>query len=137
MGDSLIGFFANNLKNSLIFPIVSSMVDECLSSIDKPRRVKAGIKTLGAIAEGCKERLKPFIGDITSTILQKVQHDCRNAPIVAEEAALTFAKFSEYIVPQFLNLHAKVLPSLLHTLTDTHSTSVQSKMLFAISSFCE
>lgn len=41
--------------------------------------------------------------------------------MIAEEAALTFAKFSEYIVPQFLNLHAKVLPSLLHTLTETTS----------------
>lgn len=50
MGESLIGFFANNLKNNLIFPIASSMVEECLGDISKPRRVKAGIKALAAMA---------------------------------------------------------------------------------------
>ena len=96
--------------------------------------MKAGIKIFGAMAEGCKEKLKPFIGDLTATILGKVRE---GSPIVAEEASLTFAKFSEYLVPQFLQLHAQVLPSLLHTLTHASSSSVQSKVLFAVSAFCE
>ena len=50
MGESLIGYFANSLKNNLIFPIGSSMVEECMADVQKPRRVKAGIKALGAMS---------------------------------------------------------------------------------------
>ena len=58
---------------------------------------------------------------------------------VREEAAVTVGKFSEHIVPEFLQQHATVLPALLSVLQELQNSSeiVLSKALYALHEFCE
>ena len=58
--------------------------------------------------------------------------------MVREATAETVGKFSEYVVPDFLDMHEKVVPCLLSVLKElTHSNDLTiQKALFALHEFC-
>jgi hypothetical protein len=75
--------------------------------------------------------IKENIVDITEFIVAKLQDP---SFIVREAAAETVGKFSEYVVPDFLDEHESVMPCLMNVLrelTPANDLTIQ-KGLFAL-----
>ena len=108
--------FAVCLPKSTVFPL---LMQECGAMLSAPQQFarKAAVKLLGFIADpdACTELIKDNVEEITGKLVQLLQDPSFK---VREEAAVTVGKFSEHIVPDFLQQHATVLPALLGVLQE-------------------
>lgn len=126
--------FASEVPNQIVYPIVMKYVDRFGTSAKDLER-KAAIKILGYISDStCLDMIKEDIDKITVFIVGKLQ----DASFVVREAtAETVGKFSEHVVPDFLDMHQEVMPSLLKVLqelTIQNDLTIQ-KSLFALHEF--
>lgn len=71
---------------------------------DNELQRKAAVKVLGYIcdSDSCLDLIKENIDDITNFIVAKLKDQ---SFIVREACAETVGKFSEYVVPEFLDMH--------------------------------
>ena len=103
------------MPNAVIYPVIMKEVERFGTSQSELQR-KAAIRVLGWICDStCLDSIKEDIDKITVFIVGKLQDP---SFLVREAAAETVGKFSEHVVPDFLDLHAKVMPSLVLVLRE-------------------
>jgi hypothetical protein len=126
--------FASEVPNTVVYPIIMRYVEKFGTSPKELER-KAAIKVLGYICDStCLDMIKEDIDKITVFVVSKLQDQ---SFIVREATAETVGKFSEYVVPDFLDMHEQVVPSLLKVLqelTPANDLTIQ-KSLFALHEF--
>lgn len=126
--------FASEVPNQIVYPIVMKYVEKFGTS-GKDLERKAAIKVLGYICDStCLDMIKEDIDKITAFVVGKLQDQ---SFLVREATAETVGKFSEYVVPDFLDMHQEVIPSLLKVLqelTTSNDLTIQ-KSLFALHEF--
>lgn len=128
----LIFSFSSSISYQIMYPIIIKHVLKFGGSPKELER-KAAIKVLGFISDpdSCLEMIKENIVDITEFIVAKLQDP---SFIVREATAETVGKFSEYVVPDFLDEHETVMPCLINVLkelTPQNDLTIQ-KALFAL-----
>jgi hypothetical protein len=129
--------YAAECSSSRIFPVVMKYVHSCGVS-SNPLERKAAIRVLGHISDTdtCMEQIKENIDDIAVFVAHSLQD---KDFIVREGTAITVGQLSEHIVPEFLDKHEIIIPSLLQVLkelTPKHD-SVLQKALYGAHQFCE
>jgi len=85
---------------------------------------KAAVKVLGYIcdSDSCLDPIKDNMEEITTYIVQKLQDP---SFVVREASAETVGKFSETVVPDFLDMHHQIVPCLLSVLKElSHSNDL-------------
>jgi len=111
----MIYSFASELPNAVVYPLIMKLVDQYGQLAHELER-KAAVKVLGFICDStCLDSIKDDIQKISVFIVTKLQDP---SFVVREAAAETVGKFSEHVVPDFLELHAQVIPSLLNVLRE-------------------
>ena len=123
----LIFSYSSSITIQIMYPIIMKYVQKFGSSTN-PLERKAAVKVLGFISDpdSCLDMIKENIDDATSFIVQKLQDQSVSSQlmfhilqfIVREAAAETVGKFSEYVVPEFLDEHQLVMPCLLRVLKE-------------------
>lgn len=123
------------MPNAVIYPVILREVERFGTS-QKDLERKAAIRVLGWICDStCLDSIKEDIGKISTFVVGKLQDQ---SFVVREAAAEAVGKFSEHVVPDFLELHAQVMPSLILVLRElkpsAHDMTLQ-KGLFALTEF--
>lgn len=134
--------YSCEISKKVIYPTLLKYIQQFGTSQNDLQR-KAAIKVLGYIcdSDSCLDNIKNDIDEITNFIVQKLQDPSFK---VREASAETVGKFSEYVVPDFLDKHEQVVPCLLQVLREMSVSTVQhnsnqdlttQKGLFALHEF--
>ena len=113
--------FSCEVPNNIVYPIIMKYVEKFGLS-QQPLERKAAIKVLGFVcdSDSCMDPIKENIDKITSFIVSKLQDP---SFVVREATAETVGKFSEYVVPDFLDMHQQVVPCLLSVLKELSNSN--------------
>lgn len=108
--------FACEVPNPIVYPIIMRCVDKWGNSTNDLER-KAAVKMLGYVcdSDSCLDPIKEDIELITKFLVAHLQDP---SFIVREATAETVGKFSENVVPDFLDMHHQVVPCLLLVLKE-------------------
>ncbi len=108
---NMIYAFAVELPNKLVYPALINLIGVCRNSQQELER-KAAVRVLGYVAENdaCLDSVKENIDELTKLLVEKLQDPSYT---VREATAETVGKFSEYVVPEFLQQHERVMPVLI------------------------
>lgn len=133
--------YASEVPNNTIYPIFKTLI---LQSCNHPEPLfkKAGLKVLGHVcdSDGLLDCIKDDIEELTDLLVAGLVDQTQS---VREGAAIVVGQFSENVVPEFLELHGKVMPCLfqmLQSYIDQATTSQDhalnaEKALFALAEF--
>lgn len=96
-------------------------------------KINTGYLVLGAICEGCAEKIKKNLQNpIMNVLIPKgLEHP---APEIRGAAINALCYFSEHLIPDIFEYHSVVIPSLMKYIGDL-SPKVVSKALIAIDVF--
>jgi hypothetical protein len=129
--------FASEIHSDIMFPLLMKYFQIYISS-KSPLERKAAIKMLGFISESeaCLNKIKENVDELTDVIVNKMKDE---SFLVREATAEVVGRFSENVVPDFLDRHEKVLPVLMEVIKELESSSDQTlqKALYALNEFCE
>ena len=138
MACTMLYSFASTVPNEKVFPIVKKYLQIYGTSTNEHERAGA-VYFLGHISDSdcCLDPIKDEIDVLTTFVVDKLT-DASSA--VRESAAETVGRFSENVVPEFLDKHKVVMPSLIAVArelqTSKHEMVIQ-KSLYAVSEFVQ
>ncbi|CAG9311379.1 unnamed protein product [Blepharisma stoltei] len=132
MAFRLIDSLAIDLPNKSVYPIAIEFAKALISN-PSPIHRKAGVITIGVIAEGCSDYMKQDLEAIVKQLISAL-YDADQS--VREGAGLSLGYCSEHLKPDILELHEVILPRLIE-IVDQPVTKVKQKVLYAIDIFCE
>ena len=130
--------FACNVPHEKVYPIFQKYLQQFGTDKDEHKRAGATY-ILGYIAdpEACLDFIKRDLNPLTNFLIDRMQD---NSFIVREAAGEAVGRFSEHVVPDFLDLHKKVMPCLIKVVRDMydskHEMTIQ-KSLFALNEFVQ
>jgi hypothetical protein len=103
--------YASEVPNPVAWPLFKRNILAGLHH-ENPLVRKAGIKILGHIcdSDALLDCVKDDINELTSLLVQSLTDPIME---VREAATQAVGQFSENVVPEFLDLHAQVMPCLL------------------------
>jgi len=127
-----LDMLACHIPTKYIFPpTITRCLARLSSNLEHMR--KAGVATVGVIAEGCQDPLKEQL----STIMPHVFHAAQdNSSTVRECACFALGQLSEHCQPDILEYSSTMLPILFQLLDDA-SASVQATSCYVLEMFCE
>lgn len=132
MAFRLLDTLAIALPNKAVYPVVIEFANLLISN-PNPLQRKAGVITIGVIAEGCSDFMKQDLQAIVNKLVQALYDPDQS---VREGAGLSLGYCSDHLKPDILELHEIILPRLID-LVDQAVTKVKQKVLYAIDIFCE
>jgi hypothetical protein len=99
----MIYSYSCEVPHNIVYPIIMSNVHKFGTSNSELER-KAAVKVMGYVcdSDSCLDLIKENIDDITNFIVAKLKDP---SFVVREATAETVGKFSEYVVPEFLDMH--------------------------------
>jgi hypothetical protein len=128
----LIETLAITIKPKKIYPVLFEAAVNLIKSEDT-NQINTGFLVLGAICEGCAEKVKKNLQNPIMNVLipRGLAH---SAPEVKGAAINALCYFSEHLIPDIFEYHGVIIPALLGHISDL-SLKVASKALIAIDVF--
>uniref|UniRef100_A0A7S3FVR3 Importin N-terminal domain-containing protein n=1 Tax=Strombidium rassoulzadegani TaxID=1082188 RepID=A0A7S3FVR3_9SPIT len=136
MAVQMLYAYACNVPNEKIYPIFKKHLHKFGTSANEHERAGATY-ILGFIcdSDACLDLIRDDVQPLTNFIVDRMQDD---SYAVREAAGEAVGRFSEHVVPDFLEMHKKVLPCLLRVVKDLavskRDMTIQ-KALFALNEF--
>ena len=98
-----------------------SIIAQCFQSADEKQK-GAGAITLGMIAEGCTDAIKPILPDIVPPLISLTVD-----PNLHTREASVFAagQLAKYCQPDILGHHEQILPAMLRAMDDAESDTLR------------
>jgi DNA-binding protein YbaB len=108
---------ATEVPNTVSWPLFKANTVECWQSTDISAR-KAALKILGFVSESdaLLDPIKDDVDELSDLLVTALKDQ---SEVVREAAAMCVAEFSENVIPDFLDLHEKILPCLLTVLKES------------------
>lgn len=130
----LIENLSMNLKPKRIYPVLFEAITNLINSNDI-HAMNTGYLVLGSMSEGCSERVKRNLPNPIMNILipKGLAHE---APEVRGAAISALCYFSEFLLPDILDYHKTILPSMMGYINDL-SQKVAEKALMALDMYIE
>lgn len=98
-------------------------------------KMNTGYLVLGSMSEGCAERVRKHLPNpIMNTLIPKGL--ANEAPEVRGAAISALCYFSEFLLPDIIDYHKTIIPSLMSYLNDL-SDKVAEKALMALDIYIE
>lgn len=121
-----------SIKTKKIYPILLE-ASIALINADDVNKNNTGYLLLGSMAEGCSERLKKNLQNPVMNVLipKGLSH---SSPEVRGAAINALGYFSEFLIPDIVEYHATIIPSMIGHIDDM-SSKVAEKALIAIDVF--
>jgi importin-4 len=110
-------------------------MSKCVARLNSPnpKARKAGIASLGVVAEGCQEKLTGILGEVVPHVLRLGQ-DADQA--VRECTCFCLGQLAEHCQPDILDYSDVILPVIFRLLED-NSENVQTTSCYVLEMFCE
>jgi hypothetical protein len=132
MAQGTLDMLACEIPKKYIFqPVVSRCVQRLSSP--QPHHRKAGVASLGVIAEGCAEPLSNHLNELMPYVLQCAQDPDSQ---VRECACFCLGQISEHCQPDVLEYSEQILP-IVFNLLDDKTVAVQATSCYVLEMFCE
>jgi hypothetical protein len=132
VASSLLDTIANSLASDYIFkPIITYALKLCKS--DKAHERKAGITTIGIMAEGCHEHMKDHLSNFLPILIEALRDNNRQ---VREVGLLAIHAFVEYLQPEIMEHYQKIIPICIEMLADP-SDNIKEKCVFTLDALCQ
>ena len=132
MAQGTLDMLACEVPKKYIFqPVVSRCVQRLNSP--QPQHRKAGVASLGVIAEGCAEPLSEHLSELMPFVLKCAQDPDSQ---VRECACFCLGQLSEHCQPAVLDYSEQILP-IVFTLLDDSTVAVQATSCYVLEMFCE
>jgi len=132
IAQGMLDTIACELPKKYIFQQIVTMCVTRLASPNEQHR-KAGIASLGVIAEGCSEPLREHLAEIMPHILQAAGD---SSDSVRECVCFALGQISEHCQPEILIYSSQVLP-VAFALLDDKTFTVQATSCYVLEMFCE
>jgi len=132
LAQSTIDVMATSIPSKHFVEPALTLCAQGMGSAD-PQMRKAGCAVLGAIAEGCSDRIRENLSNILPRLLELVQD---SEYYVRECACFALGQFSEHCQPEILYHNQTVLPVVFQALEDSRPR-VQSTSCYVLEYFCE
>ncbi|VEU34977.1 unnamed protein product [Pseudo-nitzschia multistriata] len=132
MAQGTLDMLACEVPKKYIFqPVVS----RCVQRLNSPQanHRKAGIASLGVIAEGCQEPLSDHLSELMPYVLKCAQDPDSQ---VRECACFCLGQISEHCQPAVLEYSEQILP-IVFNLLDDKTVAVQATSCYVLEMFCE
>lgn len=109
--------YAENIKQKKFYPLIFDIIVNLVNSNDV-NKMNAGFLIMGSISKFCAERLKrnlanPIMNVLIPKGLEHPAFEVRGAAI----NALIF--FAEYLVPNIIDYHTVIVPSMVKFMNDS------------------
>ncbi|GMH91126.1 hypothetical protein TL16_g11966, partial [Triparma laevis f. inornata] len=132
MAQGCLDMIACNLPQKHIF---NATMTKCVQRMQSqnPATRKAGIASLGVVAEGCQEKLSDSLKEIMPFVFQCAGDGDAQ---VRECACFTLGQLAEHCQPEILDYAEKIIPAVFKLLDDT-TVSVQVTSCYVLEMFCE
>ena len=123
-----------SLKSKKIYPVLLEASVSLINSEDINKN-NTGFLLLGGMAEGCAEKLKKNLQNpIMNVLIPKgLSHA---SPEVRGAAINALSYFSEFLIPDIVEYHSQIIPSMMGYVGDM-SSKVAEKALIAVDVFFE
>lgn len=132
MAQGTLDMLACEIPKKYIFqPVVSRCVQRLNSP--QPNHRKAGVASLGVIAEGCAEPLSTHLHELMPFVLKCAQDPDSQ---VRECACFCLGQISEHCQPDILEYSEQILP-IVFNLLDDKTVAVQATSCYVLEMFCE
>ena len=132
MAQGTLDMLACEIPKKYIFePVVSRCVQRLNSP--QPNHRKAGVASLGVIAEGCAEPLSDHLTELMPFVLKCAQDPDSQ---VRECACFCLGQISEHCQPDVLEYSEQILP-IVFNLLDDKTVAVQATSCYVLEMFCE
>lgn len=132
MAQGTLDMLACEIPKKYIFqPVVSRCVQRLNSP--QPNQRKAGVASLGVIAEGCAEALSDHLEELMPYVLKCAQDPDSQ---VRECACFCLGQLSEHCQPDVLDYSEQILP-IVFNLLDDKTVAVQATSCYVLEMFCE
>jgi len=132
MAQGTLDMLACEIPKKYIFrPVTERAISRMTSP--NPQARKAGIASLGVVAEGCAEPMREHLSEIMPHVFAAAGDD--NAQ-VRECACFALGQLSEHCQPEVLSYSDRLLP-IVFALLDDGSVSVQATSCYVLEMFCE
>ena len=138
MAVQMLYSYACTVPNEKVYPIFKKHLQTFGVSKDQHERA-AATTILGYIADpdSCLDLVRDDVNPLTNFLVDKMQDE---SYVVREAAGETVGRFSEHVVPDFLDKHKQIVPCLLRVIKDLyvskHDMTIQ-KSLFALNEFVQ
>ncbi|GMH47012.1 hypothetical protein TrVE_jg9354 [Triparma verrucosa] len=132
MAQGCLDMIACNLPQKHVFNTTMTKCVQRMQSQNPPTR-KAGIASLGVVAEGCQEKLSDNLREIMPFVFQCAGDGDAQ---VRECACFTLGQLAEHCQPEILDYAEQILPAVFKLLDDT-TVSVQVTSCYVLEMFCE
>eukprot|EP00536_Pseudo-nitzschia_multiseries_P014497 jgi/Psemu1/262211/estExt_Genewise1Plus.C_7140005 len=132
MAQGTLDMLACELPKKYIFePVVS----RCLQRLNSPQpnHRKAGVASLGVIAEGCAEPIAEHLTELMPHVLKCAQDPDSQ---VRECACFCLGQIAEHCQPTVLDYSTEILP-IVFNLLDDQTVAVQATSCYVLEMFCE
>jgi hypothetical protein len=132
MAQGTLDMLAIALPGKSFFQVCMS---KCVARLNSPnpKARKAGIASLGVVAEGCQEKLTGILGEVVPHVLRLGQ-DADQA--VRECTCFCLGQLAEHCQPDILDYSDVILPVIFRLLED-NSENVQTTSCYVLEMFCE
>mmetsp|Transcript_17104 Transcript_17104/g.39311 ORF Transcript_17104/g.39311 Transcript_17104/m.39311 type:complete len:1066 (+) Transcript_17104:110-3307(+) len=132
MAQGTLDMLACELPKKYIFEPVVSRCLQRLSS-PQPNHRKAGVASLGVIAEGCAEPIAEHLTELMPHVLKCAQDPDSQ---VRECACFCLGQIAEHCQPTVLDYSTEILP-IVFNLLDDQTVAVQATSCYVLEMFCE
>lgn len=128
----LLEQYALKIPNTLIYPLLMQGCETFLKS-PEPASRRAALLIIGTVSKGVEDSIKNDMDSVVDVVLQ-----CINDPNIAVQEACVIALcyFSDNLVPDIIDQHAKILPHLLDAV-NSKTEKVRNRVFYALETFCE
>ena len=134
IAQSLLDTMAIAVSTKHVWPPMVQQAMEYMGSQTDPKRRRAGLISLGLVAEGCESQAREQLPQILPLILQAAQDA---EPVVREAACFCLGQYSEHLKPDIIdNHHQHVLPTIF-SLTEDPSKRVRTWSCYVLSEYAE
>jgi len=126
--------FSKDLPKKKYFPLIKAKCTELLMSND-PNDHELMFLIYASVSEGLSDCLKPMLPDLMTNVFP---HGLNNANDDIKMACIKACfHFSEFLQPEIVDHHEKVLPALINSLDTCTKTEINESTVFAIDIFVE
>lgn len=132
IGMRMIDSLSQIIQSKYIFPICSNYIQKLLPSSDASQR-RAAVASLGAITEGCCERIKEMLEEVVHTLSNSFLNDPDIK--VRSSTILTLDQLTQFCAPEINEHHAKIIPMLVQGLSAKDDEIIE-KSLIELNYFC-
>jgi hypothetical protein len=132
IGMRMIDSLSQIIQSKYIFPICSGYIQKLMTSSDSNHR-RAGIVALGAIAEGCCEKIKEILDQVVDTLVNSFMNDPDSK--VKAAVILTMDQLTINCAPDINEYHPKVIPMLMQGIMCKEDEIIE-KSLIELNYFC-